>query len=76
MGETGKPDKPQERAGNSQKVRRRLRTIWTIAVHAFSETALGKRGSPSANSQSNTFLIKTNMLVLVCRQPRREKQGT
>jgi hypothetical protein len=34
MGETGEPDKPQKRAGNSQKMRRSRRTLWTIAVES------------------------------------------
>jgi len=32
---------------------RGLRTISTIAVHAFSQTSLGKRGSALQNSQDN-----------------------
>jgi hypothetical protein len=34
------------------EIRRSLRAISAIAVHAFSQTSLGKGGSPSANSHS------------------------
>src|ERR1035438_480400 len=44
----------------SALILRRLRGYWSTAVHAFSQTPLGKRGSPSANSRSQ------GLRVMVC----------
>ena len=43
---------------------RRKTKFWSLVAHVFSQTALGKKGSPSENIQLQTRRLATNMLVV------------